>query len=172
MKRAEATRASRTAVAPRPRASRSRPIWPSSGSVMFWLATAPTLARACTQRAATAGDDEEMTIPRIPVSGQRVVREKVMPGSLDVGNDGHGVDFNEPLRPPQRRHDEAGGDRKHALQMFADRAVNRLAVTRIGDIDRDLADVFELGACFLQQGLDVCHGLFGLAGRVADRDAR
>src|SRR6266853_6320903 len=98
MKRLEATRASRTAVAAKPRASRSRPIWPSSGSVMFWLATAPTLARTCTHRAATAGDDEEMTIPSMPVSGQRAEREKVILGSPCVRNDGGGIDLDQPLR--------------------------------------------------------------------------
>src|SRR5216683_4194531 len=172
MKRPDATRASRTAVAPRPRASRSRPIWPSSGSVMFWLATAPTSARTCTHRAATAGDDDEMTIPSIPVSGQRAEREKVMPSSPCVGNDGRGVDFDEPFRPRQRRHDETGRDRMDTLQMFSDLAVDRFAVTRVGDVNRDLADVFNLRAGFLEQGLYVRHGSFGLAGRVADRNAR
>src|SRR5882724_1580548 len=172
MKRPDATRASRTADAPRPRASRSRPICPSSGSVMFWLATAPTLARTCTHRAATAGEDDEMTVPNIPVSGQRAVREKVMPSSLDVGNDGHGVDFDEPLRPRQCRYDEAGRDGEHALQMFSDLAVDRFAVAWIGDVDRDFADVFGLCARLFEQGLDVRHRLFGLAGGVADRNAR
>jgi len=45
---------------------------------MFCDATAPTPARACAQRAATAGLDEETTIPSMPVSAQRALRLKVM----------------------------------------------------------------------------------------------
>jgi hypothetical protein len=45
---------------------------------MFWLAMAPTMGRTCTQRAATAGEDEEIAIPNMPVLGQRAVKEKVM----------------------------------------------------------------------------------------------
>ena len=66
-----------------PAAIRSSPRLPSRGSVMFWLATAPTPARRCAQRAATAGDDEEMAMPNIPVAGQRAVIEKVMRGPAE-----------------------------------------------------------------------------------------
>ena len=45
---------------------------------MFWLATAPTPDRAYAHRAATAGEEEEIAIPNMPVSAQRATREKVM----------------------------------------------------------------------------------------------
>ena len=41
----------------------SRVLGPRLGSVIFWLATTPTPALAKAQRAATAGDDDEMAIP-------------------------------------------------------------------------------------------------------------
>jgi hypothetical protein len=46
--------------------------------VMFWLATAPTPALTCAQRAATAGEEDEMAIPNCPVRAQRATMEKVM----------------------------------------------------------------------------------------------
>jgi hypothetical protein len=49
--------------------------------VTFWLAAAPTPARAWAQRAATAGDEDETTIPKRPVCAQRATSEKVMPVS-------------------------------------------------------------------------------------------
>jgi len=45
---------------------------------MFWLATIPAPARAWEQRAATAGDEEEIAIPNMPVLAQRAAMEKVM----------------------------------------------------------------------------------------------
>ena len=45
---------------------------------MFCVAATPTPARAWAQRAATAGEEDEITIPNRPVSGQRARREKVM----------------------------------------------------------------------------------------------
>ncbi len=45
---------------------------------MFWLAAAPTPARAWAQRAATAGEDDATATPNIPVSAQRATTEKVM----------------------------------------------------------------------------------------------
>ena len=45
---------------------------------MFCVATTPTPARAWAQRAATAGEEEEITMPKRRVSGQRANREKVM----------------------------------------------------------------------------------------------
>ncbi|MNT12971.1 hypothetical protein D3C72_1479230 [compost metagenome] len=45
---------------------------------MFWLTAAPTPARARTQRAATAGDEDETAAPNWPVAGQRAMIEKVM----------------------------------------------------------------------------------------------
>jgi hypothetical protein len=46
--------------------------------VTFWVATAPTPARAQAQRAATAGLDELTTRPSIPVRAQRPTSENVM----------------------------------------------------------------------------------------------
>jgi hypothetical protein len=46
--------------------------------VMFCVQAAPTPARAQAQRAATAGDDEEMATPSWPVSAQRPAIESVM----------------------------------------------------------------------------------------------
>jgi len=56
----------------------ARPEIPRLGSVMFWLATIPAPARAWEQRAATAGDEEEIAIPNMPVLAQRAAMEKVM----------------------------------------------------------------------------------------------
>ncbi len=45
---------------------------------MFCVATAPAPARACAQRAATAGDEEAMATPNRRASGVRATIEKVM----------------------------------------------------------------------------------------------
>ena len=66
-------------AAPMPSCIRSSARGPSAGSVTFCEATAPTPARACAQRAATAGEDEAITMPNIPVSAQRATSEKVIP---------------------------------------------------------------------------------------------
>lgn len=55
---------------------------------MFWVATAPTLARVKAQRAATAVEEELTTMPKAPVTSQRAVREKVTgdpPSGRDTG---------------------------------------------------------------------------------------
>src|ERR1700722_8908355 len=97
MKRLDGMSAARTSCALQPRAIRSRPICPNRGSVMFWLAIEPTPGRACTQRAATAGEEDAIAIPNMPVSGQRAVREKVMrPLKPSLGNDSDRVDFHQP----------------------------------------------------------------------------
>jgi hypothetical protein len=44
---------------------------------MFWDAAAPTPARACAQRAATAGLDDVTTMPKRPLSAQRAASENV-----------------------------------------------------------------------------------------------
>ena len=49
---------------------------------MFWLATTPTPARTWAQRAATAGEEDAITMPNWPVLAQRAIREKVMVVSL------------------------------------------------------------------------------------------
>ena len=54
------------------RASRSR------GSVVLWLHTAPTPARAAAHRAATAMLAEAITAPTAPVRSQRPTSENVM----------------------------------------------------------------------------------------------
>jgi hypothetical protein len=50
---------------------------PNRGSVMFCVQAAPTPARAHAQRAATAGEDEEMATPNCPVRAQRPAIESV-----------------------------------------------------------------------------------------------
>ncbi len=52
---------------------------------MFCVAATPTPAQAWAQRAATAGEEEEITIPKAPVSGQRARSEKVMAKFLPAG---------------------------------------------------------------------------------------
>ncbi len=61
-----------------PFASSSSIFAPSAGLVTFCVATAPVPACAQAQRAATAGDDEEMATPNWPVFSQRATMEKVM----------------------------------------------------------------------------------------------
>jgi hypothetical protein len=45
---------------------------------MFCVAATPTPARTWAQRAATAGEEEAITIPKAPVSAHRASSEKVM----------------------------------------------------------------------------------------------
>ena len=47
---------------------------------MFCVATAPTPALAQEHRAATAGEEEDMAMPNMPVSLQRATMEKVTEG--------------------------------------------------------------------------------------------
>ena len=56
----------------------SRVLGPRRGSVIFWLATTPTPALAKAQRAATAGDDDEMAIPNWFVSTHLATIENVI----------------------------------------------------------------------------------------------
>src|SRR5882724_7918541 len=113
-----------------PAAIRSRLLGPRRGSVMFWLATTPTPARACAQRAATAGDDDEIAMPNMPVAASRATIEKVT--SCLVGDDRGDVNLDQPLRPRQRRDHDARRDREDPLQPFADDAIDGLAIARIG----------------------------------------
>ena len=46
--------------------------------VTFCDATTPTVARMCAQRDATAGLDEQITMPKAPVPGSRATRENVI----------------------------------------------------------------------------------------------
>ena len=48
------------------------------GSVTFCVATAPTFARACGQRAPTAMEEVVMATPKAPDLAQRPAMEKVM----------------------------------------------------------------------------------------------
>src|SRR5580692_7463735 len=110
-------------------------------------------------------------MPNIPLSGHLADREKVMPASPVVRDDGGDVDLDQPFRPRQRRHDESGRDWKDALQVLSNLAIDWLAITRIGDVDDDLANVLEARTSLLQQRLDVGHRLLGLSGGIADGDA-
>src|SRR3569833_590154 len=169
MNACDATSAARTSVAVRPPASRPSPSWPNEGAVMSWLATAPTLARRWTQRAATAGEDDEITMPNMPDSGQRALSENVKPSPL-VGDHGCYVDLDQPFRTRQRRDDAAGRHREDAVQMLPDGAVDRLAIAGSGDVDRDLADVAEFSTGLAQLCSNVLHRLLCLPNGIADRD--
>jgi hypothetical protein len=57
---------------------------PKDGSVMFCVATAPAPARACAQRAATAGEDDAIATPNMRVRAQRAAIENVI-GQLSSG---------------------------------------------------------------------------------------
>src|SRR5262245_19176168 len=110
-------------------------------------------------------------MPNIPVSSHRALSEKVMTASPLVRDDGGGIDLDQPFRPRQRRHHDAGRDREDALQMLSDRAINRFAIAWISDVDGDLADVLNARAGLLQQRFDVPHRLVGLARGIAYGDA-
>ncbi|GAA4984485.1 hypothetical protein GCM10025734_07310 [Kitasatospora paranensis] len=60
-----------------PAAIRSSSHGPSRGSVTFCVHAAPTPARTCAQREATAGLEEAMATPTCPVRAQRAAMEKV-----------------------------------------------------------------------------------------------
>jgi len=81
----------------------------------------------------------------MPVAVQRAEIEKVM-RSIPLRYDGSDVDLDQPFRPRQRRHDDAVRHRMDPFQPFADDAVDRLAIARIDEVDRDLADVLQPGA--------------------------
>ncbi|KAG0924697.1 hypothetical protein G6F31_019022 [Rhizopus arrhizus] len=49
--------------------------------------------------------------------------------------------------------------------------IDRLAITGIDDVDRDLAAGLQFAAGFLEQHVDVLHRLLRLAGGIADADA-
>lgn len=114
----------RDAPADSPASNWSRTSGPSAGLVMFWLATAPTPARRCQQRAATAEEDE-IAIPNCPVRAQRATMEKVMrrhPGSR-----------RSRRFPPARMagpsaHHHPGRDRMHAFDIFPHRPVHGFPV--------------------------------------------
>jgi hypothetical protein len=72
-----ATTAAIAPVAEAPAAMRSSRSVPNRGSVMFCVQAAPTPAHAQAQRAATAGDDDEMAMPNWPVRAQRAAMERV-----------------------------------------------------------------------------------------------
>jgi hypothetical protein len=78
MKARPSVTAFKASGADNPASSRSRISGPKAGSVMFWLATTPTLARTWAQRAATAGEEDEITIPNCPVREHRATSEKVI----------------------------------------------------------------------------------------------
>ncbi len=51
-----------------------------------------------------------------------------------------------------------------------DGAIDRLTEPRIGDVNRHLANVLEPRTGFVQQTVDIRHGLFGLRGRITYAD--
>src|SRR5258708_3370969 len=133
---------SSASAADSPEAMRSRPRGPRVGSVTFWVATAPTLARAWAQRAATAGLEEETAMPIMPVRWQRAEMEKVMGrvlargtvlggGSRLIRYDGDRVHLDQPFRPGQRGDDQPGRDRKHPPQVHPAPPLDRLPPPRL-----------------------------------------
>lgn len=105
---------------------------PKDGSVTFCEATAPTPARANEQRAATAGDDDEMAMPNIPVSTQRATSENVM---ASIRNNGGAVDFDQPIRTGQSLNHETGGNGMHPFDVFTHGAIDVFTVAHVGDVD-------------------------------------
>ena len=149
-------------------ASASSAIAPSCGLVTFWLATAPTPARRWTQREATAGLEEQITMPNAPDSS-RADSENVTRCS-PVGDHRGGIDLDEPLGPGQGGDHEAGGHRVHALEPASHHPVHRFAIADVDQIHRHLHDVLQRAACLFEQHRDVRHGLLGLCFDVADAD--
>jgi hypothetical protein len=94
---------------------------------MFWLAAAPTRARACAQRAATQGLDEVTATPSMPVRSQRPTREKVIAAPRDHGGR---VDLDDPLGSRERLDHDPRRGRMHSLQPAAHDAVDGLAVAQ------------------------------------------
>ena len=127
-RRSRAVTAASASGADAPAAMRSSRAAPSAGSVMFWLQAAPTRARAQAQRAATAGLDDITIAPSMPVRAQQPTSERVTAAPRSRHLD-------QPLRPRERLHDEAGEHRMHAGQALAEHAVDRLAVADVGQVD-------------------------------------
>src|SRR5712671_3546742 len=94
---------------------------PRFGSVTFCVATAPTPARACGQRAPTAIDEVVIATPKAPVFAQRPAMENVM---ASVRNDGGRFDLDQPLGPRQRRDHKACRAWEHAFQPLAHLAID------------------------------------------------
>ncbi len=87
-----------------------------------------------------------------------------------VGDDRLDLELDQHLGKRETADDETGAAGKDAAKMPPDRVVDRLAIGAVGDVQRDLADVFERRAGFLEQDLDVLHRLIGLRRRVAGAD--
>eukprot|EP00752_Nemacystus_decipiens_P017997 g16130.t1 len=75
-----------------------------------------------------------------------------------------------PFRPGEGGDDETRRDRMDALHIRAHRAIDRLAVADVGEIDDQPAEMLHPRAAFLQQQADVAHRLMRLRGRIADAD--
>src|SRR5690606_22804753 len=119
--------------------------------------------------------------PRTPVgylgTGEKLLPfGKTLPGgeappaSGSVRDHRGRVDLDQPARPGQSGHDNPGGHRMHALDVFAHGPVDRLAVAHVGQVDHDLAQVLHPSATFLDQLPDVLHHLVGLLHRVVAAD--
>ena len=98
--------------------------------------------------------------------------EKVIarPRGAAVRDHRDGVHLDQPLGPGQGGDDEPGRDRVHAAGPAADRAVDRLAVARVDEVDRQLDQVLHPAAGLLEQQVDVGHGALRLRLDVADAD--
>jgi enamine deaminase RidA (YjgF/YER057c/UK114 family) len=65
-------------------------------------------------------------------------------------NGGH-VDLHQPLGPGEGGDDDSGADREHALQPAPHRAVHRLPVGDVDEVDDDLDHVFQRSAGFVDE---------------------
>src|SRR5262249_24318307 len=148
-----------------PAANSSRPRGPSCGSVRCSVKTAPTPARAKGQRLPTPRL-EVVTAARImPVRRHMPTTENVMRfDSVAFHSVLHhrlDVNFHEEARTGEAIHDQPRPHRKLTLQHVSHDLIDGFTVGAIYDINRDFANIVEAGACFLQQGFDIRHGLGG-----------
>src|SRR5580704_18608773 len=88
-----------------------------------------------------------------------------------IRNDGDRIHLDEVLGASEPAYHDAGRYGKNARQPFAYHAVDVFAVTRVADIDRELADVFEFYAGLFHQHVDIFHRLLGLSGHISDANA-
>src|SRR5690242_16824116 len=89
-------------------------------------------------------------------SGILFVRETSL---WSVLHDGVHVDLDENAGTRKPIHDQPGPHRKDTLKGLSYHLIDRLPIGAIGDIDGDLTDIVETASGFLEQSLDVLHGL-------------
>ena len=102
---------------------------PSRGSVTFWLAAAPTPARACAHRAATAGEDDDTAMPNCPVVAHLPRIENVM--VFLVRDHRGGINFDKPARTRKCLDNQTGRNWVDFLNVFTHGSINCLPVANI-----------------------------------------